>query len=59
MRKQAIAPRDAKRAAGLYKSGLSITEVVEQIGYSYSTVRKSLHESSVVLRPRGIKRSSL
>lgn len=56
MRKQAITPWDAKRAARLYESGLSITEVVERIGYSYSTVRKSLHESGVAMRPKGIKR---
>jgi hypothetical protein len=56
MRKQAITPGDAKRAARLYGSGLSITEVVHRIGYSYSTVRKSLHGSGVVMRPKGIKR---
>lgn len=56
MRKQAIAPRDAERAARLYTSGLSITEVVERIVYSYSTVRKSLHASGVAMRPKGIKR---
>jgi transposase len=56
MRKQAIIPWDTKRAAQLYESGLSITEVVEQIGYSYSTVRQSLHGSGVVMRPKGIKR---
>lgn len=59
MRKQPITPRDAKQAAQLYENGLSITEIVEQIGYSYSTVRKSLNESGVVMRPKGIKRSSL
>ena len=59
MRKQPVTLRDAKQAAMLYESGLSITEIVEQIGYSYSTVRKSLHESGVEMRPKGIKRSSL
>jgi len=56
MRKQAITLWDAKRAACLYEGGLSITEVVERIGYSYSTVRKSLHDSCVTMRPKGIRR---
>lgn len=34
LRKQCITLREAKQAARLYESGLSITEVVEQIGYS-------------------------
>jgi len=59
LRKQPIAPEDAKRAVQLYESGLSIAEIVEQIGYSYSTVRKSLNDNGVVMRPKGIKRSSL
>lgn len=58
MRKQAVTPEDAKRAARLYESGMSINEVVDQIGYSYSTIRRSLHESGAVIRPKGIKRSS-
>lgn len=59
MRKQAIIPRDAERAARLYERGLSITEVVERIGYSYSTVRNSLHESGVAMRPKGVKRKPM
>jgi hypothetical protein len=57
LRKQAITPEDAKRAARLYESGLTIDEVVEQIDSSYSTVRKVLHQSGVIMRPKGIKRS--
>lgn len=59
MRKQAIASTDAKLAVRLYEDGMSITEIVEQIGYAYSTVRKSLHESGVAMRPKGIKRTAL
>lgn len=59
MRKQAMTSADAKQAACLYGGGMSITEIVEQIGYSYSTVRKSLHESGVAMRPKGMKRSAL
>lgn len=58
MRKQAITSWDATRAARLYEGGLSIIEVVERIGYSYSTVRKSLHESCASVRPKGIKNGS-
>ena len=58
LRKQPMTPREAEEAARLYKSGLSITEVGERIGYSYSTLRKSLHRSGVAMRPKGIKRSS-
>lgn len=59
MRKQAMTSVDAKQAALLYESDMSIAEIVEQIGYSYSTVRKSLHERGVAMRPKGIKRSSM
>jgi hypothetical protein len=59
MRKQAMTPWDAKRAARLYERGLSITEVVERIGYSYSTVRKALHERGVAMRPKGIRQSAI
>ena len=59
MRKQPITPRDAERAACFYKDGLSITEIADRIGYSYSAIRKSLHQGGVAMRPKGIKRSSL
>ena len=59
LREQAITSADAEQAARLYESGMSISEIVEQIGYSYSTVRKSLHGSGVAMRPKGIKRSAL
>lgn len=58
MRKQAITPEDAKQAARFYEDGLSVAEIVEQIGYSYSTVRKCLHASGVAMRPKGVKRKS-
>ena len=59
MRRQAITSADAKRAGRLYDSGMTITEIVEQIGYSSSTVRKSLHHSGVAMRPKGSNRSGL
>lgn len=55
MRKQPITSQDAERAARFHESGLPITEIVNRIGYSYSTVRKSLHKSGVAVRPKGIK----
>lgn len=59
LRKQPMTPLDANRAAWLHQSGLTITKLVEKIGYSYSTVRKSLNAGGVAMRPMGIKRSSL
>lgn len=59
MRKQPITLRDAERAARLYESGLSIAEIVDRIGYSYSTVRKSLHKRGIAMRPKGIKRKPM
>jgi hypothetical protein len=56
LRRQPLASEDAKRAVRLYKSGLIVSEVVDQIGYSYGAVRKVLHESGVTMRPKGIKR---
>lgn len=59
LRKQPMTPDDSQRAARFYQSEVSISEVVEQIGFTYSTVRKSLHRSGVAMRPKGVKRSSL
>ena len=59
LRKQPIPKDHIEKAAQLYQSGLSIQEVVDQIGYSYSTIRKALHQHGVTMRPKGIKRSSL
>lgn len=59
LRKQPMTPLDANRAAWLHQSGLTITKLVEKIGYSYSTVRKSLNAGVVAMRPMGIKRPSL
>lgn len=59
MRKQPITSADAEQAVRLYQSGLSNAEIPHRIGYSYTTIWKSLHNSSVAKRPKGIKRSSL
>lgn len=52
-RKQPMTPEDAERAMRLYEHGLTIKEVVDQVGYSFSTVRRLLHASGVVVRERG------
>lgn len=37
----------------LYKSGSTIQQVVGQVGWSYGTIRKVLHENGVALRTAG------
>jgi len=50
LREQGITPDDAERVVRLYETRLTIREVVEQVGYSYGTIRKVLHEHGVVMR---------
>jgi hypothetical protein len=52
-RKQPMTPEDARRAVRLYERGLTIDEVVEQVGYSFSTIRRMLHANGVTVRERG------
>lgn len=47
-------PEDAGRAVRLYERGLTIKEVVAQVGYSFSTIRRMLHANGVAVRERGI-----
>ncbi|MCA9833496.1 MAG: hypothetical protein KC435_06100 [Thermomicrobiales bacterium] len=44
MRKQPITPEDEQNAVNLYQGGMTINQVVEQIGYSYGTIRRVLYE---------------
>jgi hypothetical protein len=55
-RKQPMSPEDAKRAVRLYERGLTIDQVVERVGYSFSTIRRMLHANGVAVRERGIGR---
>lgn len=55
-RKQPIAPEDAERAVLLYERGLTIEQVVGQVGYSFSMIRKALHENGVAMRAACIKK---
>jgi len=49
-RGHAITPEDVEKAVRLYESGLTITQVVAQIGYSYGTIRKALHDHGTRMR---------
>jgi hypothetical protein len=52
-RKQPMTREDAERAIQLYQGGLTIDQVVERVGYSFSTVRRMLHANEVAVRERG------
>jgi len=53
-RKQPMTAEDADRAVRLYERGLTIKQVVGQVGYSFSTIRRMLHANGVVVRERGV-----
>lgn len=52
-RGQSITPADSDRAVKFYESGLTIREVVTEIGYSLGTIRRELHRRGVPMRPSG------
>jgi len=52
-RRHAISPEDVERVVRLYESGMTITQVMGQVGYSYGTIRRVLHEHGVALRGSG------
>lgn len=58
MRRQAITPGDAEKAVRLYESGLTIKQTVEQVGYSFGTIRRVLHENGVPTRAAAIGKRS-
>ena len=53
LRGHAITPKDADLAVQLYEHGLTITQVVAQIGYSHGTIRTALLKRGVTLRSGG------
>lgn len=57
-RRQSVTAEDADRAVRLYESGLTIKEVVEEVGYSCNTVRGVLHKRGVAMRPACRRRPS-
>lgn len=52
-RQQSITPVDSDRAVALYEGGMTIREVVTEIGYSLGTIRRELHRRGVPMRPSG------
>jgi AraC-like DNA-binding protein len=54
LRGHAITIQDAETALQLYQRGLTITQVVAQIGYSHGTIRKVLLKHGVVIRTGGV-----
>jgi hypothetical protein len=56
LRKRSMTTQDTERAVRLYESGLTIEQVVGQVGYSFSTIRKVLHENRVAIRATCIKK---
>lgn len=53
LRMQSITPEDSDQAVKLYQSGLTIREVVKEVGYSLGSIRRELHRRSVPMRPSG------
>lgn len=48
-----ITPEEITRAAELYESGLALEKVVNQIGYSATTIRNRLIGRGVMMRGKG------
>lgn len=53
LRKLSITPDDAVLAVQLYERGLTIRQVMDQVGYSYGTIQRMLNEKGVALRAGG------
>lgn len=53
LREQGVSREGVENAVRLYKSGLTIRQVAEHVGYSYGTIRTALHEHGVALRAGG------
>lgn len=56
LREHGITPEDVERAVRLYESGITIRQVVEQIGYSFGTIQRMLKEQGVAPRGAGGRR---
>ena len=54
LRVPGITPEDAKKAVRLYEPGLTIRQVVEQIGYSFGTIHRVLHKHGVAMRASAV-----
>jgi hypothetical protein len=51
---QSITLDDMDEAVRIYERGLTIKQVVEQVAYSFGTIRRVLHENGVAMRAVGI-----
>jgi transposase-like protein len=45
-----VTPKEAERIVQLYVSGLTIRQVVEQVGYSFGTIQQVLNKHGGVMR---------
>lgn len=52
-RLQGITLENTNKVVRLYESGLTIRQVVAQVGYSYGTIRMLLHQNAVDMRSGG------
>lgn len=48
-----ITPEHIDMAVELYESGLTVKQVVKEVGYSIRTIRRVLHEKGVTMRVSG------
>lgn len=55
LRRRPMTHEDIEWAVRLYKSGLTIDEVVKQVGYSSSTIQRALHQKGVMMRANCIR----
>ncbi len=53
VRTSPITSEDINIAVQLYESGLTVKQVVKQLGYSIRTIRRVLHEKGVTMRVTG------
>jgi AraC-like DNA-binding protein len=53
LRGHPITPEHAEKAVRLYETGLTITQIVAQIGYSHGTIRTALLMHGVAIRTSG------
>jgi hypothetical protein len=53
LREPGLIPDDAEKAVRLYEQGLTIRQIVDQVGYSYGTIQRLLNENDVVMRAGG------
>lgn len=58
LRRQAITAEEAEQAVRHYESGLTIRQILKQVGRPYESIRRALHEKGVAMRAGGGARCS-